>query len=134
MKKKLLLGIGIVLVLGIRIVIGRTCILRNIVGLPCPTCGMTRAYYALLGGDLHTAFSYHPLFWSVPVIGLLVLFIKRLRENKLFWTIVIGIFIVVYIVRMFLYFPDTEPLDYNSHSYIARVYFFIKGLIDGIAG
>jgi hypothetical protein len=37
------------------------CMLRRTTGLPCPTCGMTRAFSALAKGDWRAAVSYHPL-------------------------------------------------------------------------
>lgn len=40
-------------------------------GTACPGCGMTRAFTALIRGDLGTAFRYHPL---VLAIGLEALF------------------------------------------------------------
>ena len=44
------------------------CLFINIFGLPCPACGMTRAYISLVHLDIKKAFYYHPLFWSVPLI------------------------------------------------------------------
>ena len=41
-------------------------------GIPCPFCGMTRAFLCLLSGDLTTAFYYHPL-WPV-VLGIFIIF------------------------------------------------------------
>lgn len=35
-------------------------------GLPCATCGMTRAWSAVFHGNLSAAFALHPLFWTVP--------------------------------------------------------------------
>lgn len=37
-------------------------------GLPCATCGMTRAWSAVFHGNLSDAFSFHPLFWAAPVL------------------------------------------------------------------
>lgn len=44
------------------------CPLRFLVGVPCPLCGMSRALYALLHGDIPGSFYYHPL-WPVAVIA-----------------------------------------------------------------
>ncbi|MDZ7292166.1 MAG: DUF2752 domain-containing protein [candidate division KSB1 bacterium] len=43
-----------------------SCTFRNLFGIPCPSCGMTRAGLALARGKLKTAFTLNPLF----VIGL----------------------------------------------------------------
>lgn len=47
---------------------GIGCIFRFLTGIPCPGCGLTRAYTALLHLDLSAAFSFHPLFWAVPLV------------------------------------------------------------------
>jgi len=39
----------------------RPCIFRALTGIPCPTCGTTRAATAFLNGDLAGAFSTNPL-------------------------------------------------------------------------
>lgn len=55
------------------------CIYLHFLGIPCPGCGMTRAVFSALRLDFAAAFSYHWMFWSVPV--LLVMF---LLDGKLF--------------------------------------------------
>ena len=47
------------------------CIFQALFQIPCPGCGMTRAYISLIRFDLPAAFAYHPMFWSVPVLILL---------------------------------------------------------------
>ena len=37
------------------------CWLRRTTGIPCPTCGMTRAFSALAKGDVRHAVAYNPL-------------------------------------------------------------------------
>ena len=39
----------------------RPCIFRSLTGIPCPTCGTTRAATSFLDGNLITAFSANPL-------------------------------------------------------------------------
>ena len=46
------------------------CLLRNFTGIPCPTCGMTRAWLACFRLELWAAFCCHPMFWSIPVLAL----------------------------------------------------------------
>ncbi len=38
-----------------------SCIFRSLTGIPCPTCGTTRAATAFLQGDVMTAFINNPL-------------------------------------------------------------------------
>jgi hypothetical protein len=41
--------------------LGYTCPLRGLAGIPCATCGMTRAFVHLAHGDLARAFAASPL-------------------------------------------------------------------------
>lgn len=50
---------------------GIGCPIRYLTGVPCPGCGMTRAWFAVVHGDLAAAFAYHPLFWAVPLAAAL---------------------------------------------------------------
>ena len=43
------------------------CVFRLMTGIPCPGCGMTRAWLAALRLDFAAAIAYHPLFWVVPI-------------------------------------------------------------------
>ena len=38
-------------------------------GIPCPGCGMTRAFFAALRLDFREAFRLHPMFWAMPLLG-----------------------------------------------------------------
>ncbi len=38
---------------------GWQCPFLHVVGIPCPGCGLTRATYWLLRGDLRTSFAFH---------------------------------------------------------------------------
>lgn len=58
------------------------CVFYNLTGIPCPSCGMTRAYMSFFGGRFREAFSYHPLFWTVPLIPLCLIETKRFSLSK----------------------------------------------------
>lgn len=45
-----------------------SCFFREITGIPCPTCGGTRAALALLSGDLAGAFHANPLVAAAFVL------------------------------------------------------------------
>lgn len=104
-----------------------TCYFKNTLGVPCPGCGMTRAYVSLIRGDLKDAFYWHPLFLLPPILLIIVLFRKkcglaqRLYLSNIFWTIVISIVVLVYITRMCLFFPNTAPMDINRESMLFRI-------------
>ena len=53
---------------------GIGCPVRFVTGVPCPGCGLTRAWLALLSGEPRVALAFHPLFWAAPIaVGLAVL-------------------------------------------------------------
>jgi hypothetical protein len=46
------------------------CPLRAVTGLPCPTCGATRALYAFTGGDVGAALRFNPLVAGAMLLAL----------------------------------------------------------------
>ncbi len=44
------------------------CFYLEFFNMPCPGCGMTRAFDAAMHLDIIGAFSHHLMFWSVPVV------------------------------------------------------------------
>lgn len=41
------------------------CLIRNLTGIPCPTCGFTRGMLSLLNGQIFYAWLYNPLLFSI---------------------------------------------------------------------
>jgi len=97
------------------------CLWREIFGIPCPGCGMSRAYAALFTGHIRAAFAMHPLFFAPPVILALCLFKKGLASNPKFWAAAGVVFIGVYLLRITLYFPDTPPMDYQPDNFFRNL-------------
>ena len=61
------MGIGLIIIYLIlnqfSKVMGTICLIRGLIGTPCPSCGITRAIIAVLNGNFIGAFKLHPLFW-----------------------------------------------------------------------
>ena len=83
------------------------CVIRTIIGIPCPGCGLSRAWLAALRLELSAAFSYHPLFWTVPLLGLYMLWDGELFTkpwlNKLFPAVLLGAYLLCYGIRLVAY-------------------------------
>lgn len=47
-----------------------TCMFKRVTGLPCPSCGATRAGLALLGGHPLRALAWNPLLVGLGFLGL----------------------------------------------------------------
>ena len=62
------------------------CLLKSTTGVPCPTCGTTRAFLSLSRGDVLGAWRMNPLVMTVLLLWVLdivirVVFARRLRWN-----------------------------------------------------
>lgn len=99
---------------------GYFCPSQVIFGLPCPACGMSRAFMALLAFDIRKSFYYHPMvFFVVPLLA--VYFYYKIKKpekvKKLFYPalIIILLSFVLFAVRL-LNAPGQEPLEFNRHN------------------
>ncbi len=58
------------------------CFFQSIFGFDCPGCGMSRAVFSALRLDFAAAFSFHPMFWSLPVLYLYFIFNGKIFHKK----------------------------------------------------
>lgn len=79
------------------------CIFQRYFQIPCPGCGMTRAIRSVLHLDFKTAFYYHPMVFSLPILAGYVFTDGCLFKHKIAnYTILILIgagFIFSYIIK-----------------------------------
>ena len=82
------------------------CFFKLIFKIPCPGCGITRAFISLLRLDLAAAFRFNPMFWAVPILGALYLFDGAIfKQRWLNYAITVGVlsgFIICWIVRLII--------------------------------
>ena len=103
-------------------VIGSWCMFRRVTGLPCLTCGMSRAWLCALRLDFAGAFFWHPLFWTVPLIALALIFFGAHRRWVRRGLIAcLFLFAVVWVVRMLLLFPHTPPMTADPGGILPRL-------------
>ena len=105
-KEKIAFIIFYLLFVGIMNFFNQPCIFTRF-GIICPGCGITRAIKAFLSFDIIGAFSYHPMFWSIPIMLLYFWFDGHIFKIKyvdkiIFWIIVIG-FAINWIVKLFIH-------------------------------
>ncbi len=140
-KKQLKIG-GLFLVLvGIASIIvnlltdgkGTICIIANTTGFPCPTCGLTRSVLYALKLDFKSAIVYNPLIIILP-FSILALGYGVIKEDENFLKksiyIIGGIAILVWIIRMIMYFPNVEPMIYRDKSFFGFIFGFVKNLVN----
>ncbi len=77
---------------------GIQCVFIRLFNTQCPGCGMTRALICALRLDFKAAFSYHAMFWSVPLLYIAFLFDGKLFSQKylniMFYVLIGGGFIL----------------------------------------
>jgi hypothetical protein len=108
------------------------CLIKLFIGFPCPSCGMTRAGFAILRFDFEAAFYYNPLIYLLPLIALVCVFpntsiFKKLYHSKIFWSLIITIVVINYIIRLIYIYPN-PPMDYDSNNIISNTINFIINL------
>lgn len=76
---------------------GDTCLFLTVLGIPCPQCGMTRAFVHAARGHLVTAFLYNPaglglFLWSqvAGVLGAIRLVRRDPRAVPVPWQVTVG--------------------------------------------
>lgn len=81
---------------------GITCPIKFLTGISCAGCGMSRAWMAVFHLDFARAFYFHPLFFTPPVILLVILLKKRIKPAfyKGFIFTMIALYVIVYLYRM----------------------------------
>tara|TARA_Y100001968_G_scaffold333497_1_gene396716 strand:+ start:29098 stop:29478 length:381 start_codon:yes stop_codon:yes gene_type:complete len=92
---------------------GISCPFRQITGIPCPSCYLTRSTCFALQGDLGSSFRMHAFG---PVFALLIIIwsIKSIKNKKLFpflinekYLVITTISLIIYwIFRLYDGFPD----------------------------
>ena len=107
------------------------CWVKGLIGIPCPGCGLTRAYLSLLHCDVPAAFRFHPLFPVIPFIAVVILlrkkkFFSKIHRSWLFWNGMLAVFLLLYVFRMFLFFPSAEPMTFNHASLLCHAASLIK--------
>lgn len=82
------------------------CLMKAIIGVPCPVCGMTRAYLSLLTLDFDTAFKYNSSFWMFPIICIVGILAAMDKKRTKQWLItffsLLALFIILWVVRLAL--------------------------------
>ena len=80
------------------------CIFLKVFHVICPGCGMTRAVSAVLHLDMRSAWMYHPMVYTLPMLGVYILKDGQAFRNKCVNVIVLSIigvgFLINYIFKL----------------------------------
>ena len=103
-------------------------------GLPCPACGMTRALFYLLTGNISASVQMHPLgpwvvclflyyAWNRYIKG------REARGMKILLGMTFAMLIICYVLRMLLCFPDKAPCVYRKRNVLAGILPFYEQIL-----
>ncbi|MDE7018428.1 MAG: DUF2752 domain-containing protein [Lachnospiraceae bacterium] len=102
------------------------CPMIILTGLPCPGCGMTRALFYLMRGNVAESVRMHPM--GIPIAGLGFYFCwnryvkgRWAKGMNIFMGIAIVMLVICYVWRMWLFFPDRTPYVYTPENALARI-------------
>ena len=94
-KKNLIsCGLIVVMVIGMYL-LDIKCIFKEFLKIPCPSCGITRAFICVLNFNFKKAFEFNAMFCMTPIIFILILFegtpiIKKWINVILYLCVIIG--------------------------------------------
>ena len=109
----------------LNLLFGSVCFSVILFGIPCPACGITRASKLMITGHFLESVQMHPLLILVIFGFILYPIIKKQLNNycffiKFYVIICLIIFIVYYIYRLKVYFPNKEPMLYQPDNIITN--------------
>lgn len=142
-KSNLILFIGLLIYLPLaHFFLGTICVVQATLGVPCPACGSTRAFFALLKGHIVEALYWHPLiFLSLLILSstLIVSLRDELMKQRAFrageiytpryfdkkirlaFAGVLLLYLIVYFIRLYKLYPQ-PPMNYNEQSILGRIW------------
>ena len=112
MKRKAVWAVAVISIIAALLVVIfiYKCPTRFIFGIPCPSCGMTRAFLSAAKLDFKAAFYYHPLFGIIGIELVYLIFRKLiLKKINISFKLEMGVLIftgvlliTTYIIRLCL--------------------------------
>jgi len=94
------------------------CVVKRITGIPCPSCGMTRAVYAITRMQLVKSFLYHPapiltsiLLLAVWINSLVNVFIRKMDRRfpymLLWYYLILSAVVVFWLFQLYRVFTGS---------------------------
>lgn len=103
-------------------------------GIPCPGCGVSRATLCFLTGRWHRAWQLNPMVFPIVLTAAYFgwnryLMGRKAKGIKAIAAVLLVLLIIVYGVRMYMYFPNRVPYVYTEDNLLAHFYSFYRQMI-----
>lgn len=111
---------------------GAFCPLLIFSGFPCAGCGLTRAGLYLLQGQFARAAYINPAIFPIALFLIYCGYFRYIKGTKIkgmepAFGILLACMLILYVVRMYLYFPDRVPYVYHGKNVLAELVPGYKG-------
>lgn len=106
-------------------------------GFPCAGCGLTRSVRYFMTGRFALSWQVNPM--GIPIIAIVIYFLfnryilrKRAKGIKMLIIISAVILLLLYISRMYVFFPNRAPYVYYENNFLARNFSFYEKVLHDI--
>lgn len=110
------------------------CPMVIVTGFPCPGCGMTRAVFYLLVGNVRESIAMHPM--ALPIVGIALYFLwnryiigRNAKGMKGLIAAALVLLVLCYIWRMYRFFPDRAPYVYKKDNVLSNMLPFYERIL-----
>jgi hypothetical protein len=119
----------------------KICPVRLFWGIPCPGCGLTRSFLLAFRGRFAEATTMHP-FWIPILLGAIVYPFERYfvrdeessrklqKINQIVLCVFFALLFGYYIYRLKTWYPNREPMLYESDNFRNYVSNFFRWLVN----
>ena len=98
-KQKIIIAILYLIVVSIFYFFDLPCVFVKMFGVICPGCGMTRAWFSVIKFDFVSAFKFHSMFWSMPIIVFYLVFDGIFSKYKKINYIILSLIALGFIIN-----------------------------------
>lgn len=119
--------VAAVIMLGISLLGHGLCPSKELLGLPCPGCGLTRSILLILQGRFAESWHLQPFGYAWLLLAVVFFLDRYLLESRqkvwvtLLVVICIGM-VALYGYRMIIMFPGEEPMTYYEGNLLRRIW------------